>query len=111
MAADVVLSQVCIGTRHELGYAQFAGQQHLCLFGLRLFLDTLLGQQISALNGVGDLFLDKVFFFRSSLLFLEPHFFCSLVFGSLFFFFGFTWCSPGSLVSFLHLYLSTYICL
>jgi hypothetical protein len=42
--------------------------------------------------------------------FLEPHFFLSLVFGSLFFIFGFT-CSSGSLVSFLHLFLSTYICL
>jgi hypothetical protein len=56
----------------------------------------------------GGLFLDKVFFFRSS--FLEPHLFWSLVFGSLSFFFGFTF-SSGSLVSFLHLFLSTYICL
>ncbi len=43
MAAEVVLGRVCIGTRHESGYAQFAGQQHLCLFGLQLLLDTLLG--------------------------------------------------------------------
>jgi hypothetical protein len=43
MAAEVVLGRVCIGTRHELGYAQFAGQGYLCLFSLRLLLDTLLG--------------------------------------------------------------------
>jgi hypothetical protein len=110
MAAEVVLGQVCIRTQHELGYAQFAGQQHLCLFGLRILLDTLPGQWISVLNGVGDLFLDKVFFFMSSLFFLEPHFFWGLIFGSLFFFFGFT-CSSGASVSFFHLFLYTYICL
>jgi hypothetical protein len=108
MAAEVALGRVRIGTQHELGYAQFAGQQHLCLFGSQLLLDTSLGWRKNALDGVGDLFLDKVFFFRSS--FLEPQFFWSLVFGSLFFFFGFT-CSSGSLVSFFHLFLSTYICL
>jgi hypothetical protein len=66
MATEVVLGRVCIGTQHELGYAQFAGQRHLCLFGLQLLLDTLLGRRISTLDGVGDLFLDEVFFFRSS---------------------------------------------
>jgi hypothetical protein len=75
MAAEVVLGRVCIGTRHELGYVQFKGQQHLCLFGLQLLLDTSLGRRISALAREGDLYLDKVFFFRSSLFFLEPHFF------------------------------------
>jgi hypothetical protein len=55
------------------------------------------------LDGVGDLFLDKVFFFRSSLFFLEPHLLFILIFGSLFFFFGFT-CSSGTLVSFFHLF-------
>jgi hypothetical protein len=78
MAAEVVLGWVCIGTQYELGYAQFARQQHLCLFGLQFLLDTLLGRWISALDGVGDLFLDKVFFFRSSLFFLESHFFLEL---------------------------------
>ncbi len=43
MAAEVVLGRVRIGTRHELGYAQFAEQQHLCLFGSQLLLDTSLG--------------------------------------------------------------------
>ncbi len=43
MAAEVVLGQVHIGMRHELGYEQFAGQQHICLFGLQLLLDALLG--------------------------------------------------------------------
>jgi hypothetical protein len=43
MAAEVVLSRVCIGTQYELDYARFAEQQHLCLFGLQLLLDTLLG--------------------------------------------------------------------
>jgi hypothetical protein len=43
MVAEVVLCRVCIGTQHELGYAQFAGQHYLCLFGLRLLLNTLLG--------------------------------------------------------------------
>jgi hypothetical protein len=43
MVAEAVLGRVCIGTRHELGYARFAGQQYLCLFGLQLLLDTLLG--------------------------------------------------------------------
>jgi hypothetical protein len=43
MEAEFVLGRVRIEMRHELGYAQFAGHQHLCLFGLRLLLDTLLG--------------------------------------------------------------------
>jgi hypothetical protein len=110
MTAEVVLGRVCIGTQHESGYGRFVGQQHLCLFGFQLLLDTSLGRRISALDGVGDLFLDELFFFRSSLFFFEPHFFWSLIFDSLFFFFGFT-CSSGAMVSFFHLFLSTYICL
>ncbi len=43
MAAEDVLGQLCITMLHELGYAQFAGQQHLCLLCLRLPLDPLLG--------------------------------------------------------------------
>jgi hypothetical protein len=43
MAAEVVLGWVCIETQHESGYAQFAGQQHLCFCSLQLLLHTLLG--------------------------------------------------------------------
>jgi hypothetical protein len=43
---------------------------------------------MSALDGEGDLFPDKGFFFRSS--FLEPIFFLSLVFGS--YWLIVTWC-------------------
>jgi hypothetical protein len=86
MVAKVVLGRVCIGTRHELGYAQFAGQQHHCLFGLRLLLDTSLGQWLSTLDAQGDLFLDK--FSSSGLPFLELHFFMEL---GLLFCFHFLW--------------------
>jgi hypothetical protein len=67
MAAEVVLGWIWIRTRHESGYAQFSGQQHLCLFGLQLLLDSSLGQWQSMLNAQGYLFLDIVFFFGSSL--------------------------------------------
>ncbi len=66
MAAEVVMGRVCIGMQDRLGYVQFARQQHLCLFGLWLLLNALIGQQISVLGVQGDLFLDKVFFFSSS---------------------------------------------
>ena len=67
MVVEVVLGWLCFAMRHELGYVQFSGQQQLCLFGWWLLLDAFLGQRLSVLDGVGDLFLDKVFFFRSSL--------------------------------------------
>jgi hypothetical protein len=111
MAADVVLGRVCIGMQNESSYAQFVGQQHLCLFGLQILLDTSLGRQISALNGVGDLFLDKVIFFRSSLFFFRTTFFSKL---GLWFSFLFLWLHLlfwCLVVSFLHLFLSPYICL
>ncbi len=45
--------------QHELGYAQFAGQRHLCLFGWWLLVDAslALGQRLSVLDAQGDLFL------------------------------------------------------
>jgi hypothetical protein len=73
MVVEVVLGWLCFAMRHELGYVQFSGQQQLCLFGWWLLLDALLGQWLSMLDGAEYLFLDKVFFFRSSLF--RSHFF------------------------------------
>ncbi len=93
MVAEVILGWVWVEMQHESGNAQFAGQQHLCLFCWWLLLDALLGQWPSAVGCSGRPVSQQSF-----LLWVIP-FYNNILFGAWsLVLFSFSLASPAHLV-------------